>query len=570
MKGISAVVAVILVLIITIGLGASAWMLISGIITGRVTAAFSIVTANYGDITIRNDGTAPISSLSATVDEQPVTVLFPDGPIEPGEIGVITLQGLPPTKQKHTLRLCSPGMCSQWTWEYPIIAVYDADGDGFYLNGWGRFSSNQIVNWLNESGFAVYKISSDDLASLVGYWKLDEGSDITTRDSSGNFNEGTLINFDFNENSDWTIDCKSGSCLKFDGVNDYVEIPHSSSFDLNQLTIELWIKTPTSMGQTWRNVFSKSVGGRDYGLWMHSSSPYEKVDGLHQSSTVFGASLVYLPEPYEPNSWHHVVVTIDTSGLHKYYSDGEFVDQYQGTPGTANRNSPVWIGRSDNYWNGIIDEVRLYNRALSEQEIKERYKLKKLEWELSNFDIFIISTGEGYPARGKSYGTNGGNIWKLIKWYMKHGGKMLVIGAWPFYYPGRWDGSTWVDDCNLVPTNECRSGGGRALELYFGDVDGNSIIKTADGEMYFPNSADSASDRDRRPLRGWPGEFNPENELIRLWNTDTGNYAISMVKYKDGIYSGAILKVSGGGPDHVTALGGKTFIVEAVLTLLKL
>lgn len=97
---------------------------------------------------------------------------------------------------------------------------------------------------------------------------------------------------------------------------------------------------------------------------------------------------------------------------------------------------------------------------------------------------------------------------------------------------------------------------------------GNSIIKTSDGQIYFPASASTASSRDYRPLKP-AGTSCPQNQFLRFWNTDTGEWGISMVKYGCSPYNGKLLKVSGGGPDHVTDLGGKTFLVEAILTLLK-
>ena len=207
-------------------------------------------------------------------------------------------------------------------------------------------------------------------SSLVGYWSFNEGSGQIAYDKSGNGNNGTI------HGAAWAAG-KSGSALKFDGSNDYVDCGSDESFNLTQLTMELWIRAPSSMGQTWRNVLSKRISGdRDFGFWMHSSDNV-KVDGLHQSSHRFGSWVAYLSTPFEPNTWHHVVMTIDSTGLQKAYADGKKVGQYQGTAGNANNSYPVWIGRADNYFNGLIDEVRIYNRALTEKEIQEHYRESK-------------------------------------------------------------------------------------------------------------------------------------------------------------------------------------------------
>lgn len=181
-------------------------------------------------------------------------------------------------------------------------------------------------------------------------------------DGSGNNNHGTIYG------AKW-VDGIYGKALSFDGTSSsYVEVPHSAVFDLNQLSIAFWIKTPTSMGQTWRHVVGKTIPlGRDYGVWMYSAD-LVKVTGLHQYSTVFGSWVASIT-PFEPNTWHHIVLTIGLTGLQKFYADGAFIKSYQGTSGTANRVEPVTVGKSDNYWNGLIDEVRFYSQVLTDAEV---------------------------------------------------------------------------------------------------------------------------------------------------------------------------------------------------------
>lgn len=210
-------------------------------------------------------------------------------------------------------------------------------------------------------------------ADLIGEWKFDEGSGTTTKDSSGNNNHGILVGFDGTPVSGWTNNGMFGKALVFDGSNDCVEVAHSSVFDVNQLTIELWIKTPVSFGATgWRALVSKQGTDRDYNWYTYSSNGVN-VTYLHFSSARWGSSSFDLPKPYKPDTWHHVVVAVDQTGLAKYYSDGDFLNQYQGVAAVANNNYPLWIGRADNRWNSAIDEVRIYNRALYASEIQQLY-----------------------------------------------------------------------------------------------------------------------------------------------------------------------------------------------------
>ena len=201
---------------------------------------------------------------------------------------------------------------------------------------------------------------------LVGEWKFDQDN---ADDSSGWGNDGSLEGGlgggDF-------VDDMMGRALEFDGSG-YVKIAHSSLFDLDQLSIELWIKTPVSFGGLYRALVSKQQGAdRDYNFYARSSDA-SRVTDLHFSSARWGSSLFTLPKPYSPDTWHHVAITVDHTGLEKYYSDGAFLNQHQGTSATANNNYPLWIGAADNYWNGRIDNVRIYSKALTSAEIQKHY-----------------------------------------------------------------------------------------------------------------------------------------------------------------------------------------------------
>ncbi|PIZ17028.1 hypothetical protein COY52_05430, partial [Candidatus Desantisbacteria bacterium CG_4_10_14_0_8_um_filter_48_22] len=81
-------------------------------------------------------------------------------------------------------------------------------------------------------------------------------------------------------------------------------------------------------------------------------------------------TMVPLAAPLEPNTWHHAAITIDAKGKHIYYIDGNDFGEQDGTPGTADGDYPVIIGKADNFWNGVIDELKIYNRALGPDEIK--------------------------------------------------------------------------------------------------------------------------------------------------------------------------------------------------------
>ena len=204
-------------------------------------------------------------------------------------------------------------------------------------------------------------------ADLVGEWRFDETAGTEAKDSSGYDNDGNLVG-----DPQW-VDGIFGKALNFDG-NDHVAIAHSSAFDLSQLTIELWIKTPSDFGgDGYRALVVKQGADRDYNFYARSYLDGTRTTHLHFSSARWGSSITLLPEPYDPNTWHHVAITVDSTGLEKYYSDGVFLEQHQRDPAVADNDYPLWIGKADNLWNGTIDEVRIYNHALPSAEIQQHY-----------------------------------------------------------------------------------------------------------------------------------------------------------------------------------------------------
>jgi Leucine-rich repeat (LRR) protein len=208
--------------------------------------------------------------------------------------------------------------------------------------------------------------------NLAGWWRLDEGAGTTAFDSSNYRNNGTLMNGPV-----W-VTGRFGKAVQFDGANDYVQVPHHASLCVSsEVTVMAWINTRRweTPGQTWQGILAKGSGPRSYSF-------YTMVSGasgvLHFSTssavpnTVFGStSTTTVPL----NQWVHVCAMVK-SGRHRYYING--MDAGTGgngvvLPGTAD-TQPVRIGITGEgftrSFQGLIDEVRIYNRALSAQEVQ--------------------------------------------------------------------------------------------------------------------------------------------------------------------------------------------------------
>ena len=225
---------------------------------------------------------------------------------------------------------------------------------------------------------------------LVGSWHFSENEGTIAKDSSGHRNDGIL--------TDDTVICANGICptwvsgkidsgLQFDGINDYVVLPHSDDFISNDGTAELWFNTfDLSLGRY--GLFSKDSSGLDTGghltfFLIGGASP--NIETRFQSTTgsYYVDSTGYAP--ITVNTWYHQVFTFGTDGM-KLYLNGIEVDSDPYTGGTQGNEEPIGIGV--NTWitddksmvgyigafEGIIDEVRMYNRALSAEEVNAHYE----------------------------------------------------------------------------------------------------------------------------------------------------------------------------------------------------
>jgi hypothetical protein len=195
---------------------------------------------------------------------------------------------------------------------------------------------------------------------LVGAWGFDEASGATATDASGAGNAGTIAG------ATRTASGRYGRALSFDGVDDLVTVPDASSLDLTSgMTLEGWIR-PTTL-HYWHTVVLKEQPGQlVYAL-------YAGTDNGRPSGHVFttGDMMLFGPSALPVNTWTHLAMTWD--GLtQRIYVNGAQVSSTPRTGTAVTSNSPLRIG-GNNVWGewfgGLIDEVRVYNRALSAAEV---------------------------------------------------------------------------------------------------------------------------------------------------------------------------------------------------------
>jgi hypothetical protein len=208
---------------------------------------------------------------------------------------------------------------------------------------------------------------------LVGWWPMNEGSGQTVRDWSGHANNGYLgstSGVDANDPA-WIRGVFAGSALRFDGLDDYVTIPDSSSLEPQRLTVDAWVRASASPGVD-RYVLAKGAAScmaSSYGLYTGSGG------GL--AFYVADASAGFYRTPEAPASvwdgqWHNVAGTYDGSTV-RLYVDG--VQVGSGSPGPAAIGYDFGIGNGQvgNYPGpcpgamtlaGDIDGVQIWSQAL--------------------------------------------------------------------------------------------------------------------------------------------------------------------------------------------------------------
>jgi hypothetical protein len=206
---------------------------------------------------------------------------------------------------------------------------------------------------------------------LAGWWKFDETTGKEAADSSKQNHPGRLQGaLAFETNS---VPGRVGKALKLEGNNDCVRIPgYKGVTNTGPRTLALWIKTPASGGDlvTW----GENEPGK---MWI-----FGHIRG-RVGVTPRGGYL-YMRAPTHDDAWHHVAVVVDEASppnLHDHvrlYKDGELaviddIGLLDMVPIETGAQQDVTIGRR---FKGLMDDLRIYDRPLSEEEIRALFKLE--------------------------------------------------------------------------------------------------------------------------------------------------------------------------------------------------
>lgn len=216
-----------------------------------------------------------------------------------------------------------------------------------------------VAGLLTISGYAEI-----DPGTCVGLWLFDEGGGKVAEDSSGNKNDGAILN-----DPDWVVG-KFGGALEFDGVDDRIEVPYSESLNLiNDLTIAAWVKLDnytdnpqlvSKAGQGWEP-FRVEFTSSNTLLW--ASNDANTREGISMGA------------PIGLNDWKHLAITY-SNGDTVFYIDGIETAKAKSniTPLKTTNSGVLFIGArsasSPNNLEGLIDECAIFNVALTDQDIQ--------------------------------------------------------------------------------------------------------------------------------------------------------------------------------------------------------
>ena len=237
---------------------------------------------------------------------------------------------------------------------------------------------------------------------LVSFWSFDKSSieGETLKDLWGN-NAGIL------SGDPEFVEGKFLEALSFDGVNDTVEIPHDASIDFpdTSFSVEFWFKgSPDTFavhGYVFCKGFSQGHGKRyEFIILEPPSSKFFVDDNARKSEAAFDS------DRFADEEWHHWVCVrdVEEAELRIYMDGGAEVatGPTDGTKESISSDNSLWMGRQNpndpegkpGHLTGLLDEFRIYNRALSDAEIQQNYTIESNTMAVNHAGKIAISWGK--------------------------------------------------------------------------------------------------------------------------------------------------------------------------------
>jgi concanavalin A-like lectin/glucanase superfamily protein/Big-like domain-containing protein len=228
-----------------------------------------------------------------------------------------------------------------------------------------RVKSRAAGSNLATSGDSTFTTTTASSSTPIAYWPFDEGTGTIANDASGNGHVGTLVN-----GPAWTAG-RINLALSFDGVSNYVSVADAPALDAFPLTITAWINTTATTGV--RGIVNKYAPGsfNGYQIFMNNGALCAWYLRDSANYAYDGGGCTLQTPGYNDGKWHQVVYVVDSAGG-RLYVDGTQTASlaWTGSAGPTTTTQPLHIGdypgiTGGAYFAGVIDDVHIYNRALS-------------------------------------------------------------------------------------------------------------------------------------------------------------------------------------------------------------
>jgi hypothetical protein len=205
-------------------------------------------------------------------------------------------------------------------------------------------------------------------ANLVAYYQFNETSGTNLPDESVNSNNGTLTNMSGNEWQTSPAFAGPKNCLDFDGSDDYVEVADDPSlYQNNTITVSAWIYPRNiTVDMNWKRIIEKNSWVKDGWTFFHSHFYNPELHVDIDGDNVNSGQII------SENQWQHITFTYNSTHLKIYYNGEEVYSALKSY--TLYSANPLSIGHANgagDYFNGIIDEVCIWNTALTARQIRE-------------------------------------------------------------------------------------------------------------------------------------------------------------------------------------------------------
>lgn len=355
------------------------------------------------------------------------------------------------------------------------LKIQGVIGNSLYLKSDGsQLTSLEIIssNGTSVCSLSDFNLNSDSsvnlTSGLVGWWKLND-EDSVIYDYSGNGNDGKLYgnskllaDFDDGTANDktsydnngivygasWTEDdCVSGGCYEFDGVNDFIDFGNGTLLNNScDFSIGGWFRIQNYGDFNFLLGIGDIRSGLDpFYIRFYNSSIFDLA--VTDTFTDNGVGIVWNFDSSDIpiNNWNQYFVTLDSDSL-KLYMNGNLVREVENTDNiclTYDQAMPIQIGSIANwtYFNGSLDEVSIYSKTLTEEEVNDLYTSRKvqfIEFKDSPLDKAVEFDGiDDYIVMGNNHNLDMGlNNLTVVTYYNNYGSYATLLGkSWflPYY-----------------------------------------------------------------------------------------------------------------------------------------